>query len=179
MNIGFDLDKIFIDYPPLIPEALINRLYKQEYNGILLYRFPSKPEQIIRVISHHPFLRPPILENIEFVKKLAKNKKNKYYLVSSRFSFLKYRTELIVKKYNLEKIFDAMIFNFNDKQPHLFKNEAIKELKVDRYVDDDLPLLEFIAKDNKSTKFFWLNKNQSKQLYKNLFAIKNLSEMVK
>ena len=178
MNIGFDLDKIFIDYPPLIPEALINRLYKQEYNGILLYRFPSKPEQLIRVISHHPLLRPPIIENIQFVEHVAKNKKNNYYLISSRFSFLKYRTELIVKKYSLDKIFDAMIFNFNDKQPHLFKNQTIKDLKIDLYVDDDFPLLEYIAKNNQNTKFFWLNKNQSKQLSKNLFAIKNLSEIM-
>lgn len=179
MNIGFDLDKIFIDYPPFVPAGLINRLYKQKSNGLLLYRIPPKLEQLIRIASHYAFLRPPISENIEFVRKLTKNKKHKYYLISSRFSFLKFRTEIILKKYNLEKIFDAMIFNFKDKQPHLFKNEAIKELKVDRYVDDDLPLLEFTAKDNKSTKFFWLNKNQSKQLSKNLFAIKNLSEMTK
>jgi len=177
MNIGFDLDKIFINYPPFVPDELINRLYKQKSNGILLYRFPSKPEQLIRVISHHDLLRPPIIENIQFVKSLAKNKKHNYYLISSRFSFLKERTELIVKKYSLDKIFDTMIFNFKDKQPHLFKNQAIKELKIDRYVDDDLPLLEFTAKDNKSTKFFWLNKRQTKPLRKNLFAIRHLSEM--
>ena len=179
MNIGFDLDKIFIDYPPFVPSELINRLYKQKSNGLLLYRIPSKLEQIIRVISHYPFLRPPIVENIQFVEHLAKNKKHNYYLISSRFSFLKYRTELIIKKYNLEKIFDAMIFNFKDKQPHLFKTQAIRELKIDRYVDDDLPLLEFTAQNNQKTKFFWLNQNQSKQLSKNLFAIMNLSEMFK
>jgi len=179
MNIGFDLDKIFINYPPFVPTELINRLYKQEYNGILLYRFPSKPEQLIRILSHHPFLRPPIVKNIEFIKKLEKNKNNKHYLISSRFSFLKERTELIVKKYSLDKIFDTMIFNFNNKQPHLFKNQVIKELKIDRYVDDDLPLLEFASKNNQNTKFFWLNNKQSKPLRKNLFAIKNLSEMLK
>ena len=72
-----------------------------------------------------------------------------------------------------------MIFNFKDKQPHLFKTQAIRELKIDRYVDDDLPLLEFTAQNNQKTKFFWLNQNQSKQLSKNLFAIMNLSEMFK
>ena len=177
MNIGFDLDKIFIDYPPFVPAELINRLYKQKSNDVLLYRIPSKIEQIIRVLSHYPFLRPRIIENIQFVEHLAKNKKHKYYLISSRFSFLKERTEVIVRKYSLDKIFDAMIFNFNDKQPHLFKNQAIKEFKIDRYVDDDLPLLEFTAKNNQNTKFFWLNKKHVKPLGKNLFAIINLSEM--
>jgi hypothetical protein len=51
-------------------------------------------------------------------------------------------------------------------------------MKVDRYIDDDLPLLEFVSKKNPNTKFFWLNKKHTKPLGKNLFAIKNLSEML-
>lgn len=179
MNLGFDLDKIFIDYPPFIPAELINKLYKQKSNGVLLYRIPSKPEQVFRIVSHHPFLRPPIVKNLDFVKKLSSNKKNKHYLISSRFSFLKNRTNTIINKYQFDKIFDAMIFNFEDKQPHLFKNQAIKKLNINRYIDDDLPLLEFIAKDNQNTKFFWLNNNQNKQLTINLFAIKQISGMLK
>ena len=177
MNIGFDLDKIFIDYPPLIPEALINRLYKQEYNGILLYRLPSKPEQLIRVISHHPFFRPPIVENLEYIKKLTKNKSHKYYLISSRFSFLRKRTKTIVEKYQFDKIFDSMVFNFENQQPHVFKDKTIKELKIDLYVDDDLPLLEYLTDKNLKIKFFWLNNKQNKPMSENLFAIRHLSQM--
>ena len=125
MNIGFDLDKIFIDYPPFVPSEFINRLYKQKSNGVLLYRIPPKLEQIIRTLSHHPFLRPPIVENIEYIKKLTKNKKDKYYLISSRFSFLRERTEEITKKYKFNKIFDDMFFNFEDQQPHTFKDEVL------------------------------------------------------
>lgn len=177
MKIGFDLDKIFIDYPPFIPTNLIDRLYKQKSNGVLLYRIPSKLEQIIRVISHYPFLRPPILENIEFVKKLTSNKKNKYYLVSSRFSFLKDQTDNIIGKYNLSKIFNSMFFNFQDQQPHTFKDQVIKKMKIDLYVDDDLPLLEYLANKNINTKFFWLNRKGSKPLGGNLFAIRDLGGM--
>jgi len=179
MNIGFDLDKIFIDYPPFIPDALINRLYKQQSNGLLLYRMPSKAEIIIRILSHHPFFRPPIIENIQFVEALAEDKKHRYYLISSRFSFLKDRTKQIVKKYNFDKIFSAMFFNFEDQQPHVFKDRIIKKMKIDLYVDDDLPLLEYISENNPNTKFFWLNKWQTKSLKKNLFAIRYLSEMLK
>ena len=177
MNIGFDLDKIFINYPPFVPAKLIDRLYKKKSNGVLMYRLPSKPEQLIRAITHYSLLRPPIVNNIQFIETIAKIQKHKYYLISSRFSFLKERTEAIIKKYKFDKVFDEMFFNFRDQQPHIFKDEVIKKMKVDRYVDDDLPLLEFTAKNNHNTKFFWLNKNQSKQLSKNLFAIKNLSEM--
>jgi hypothetical protein len=178
MNIGFDLDKIFIDYPPLVPDILINKLYKQKSNGVLLYRMPSRGEQILRILSHHSILRPAISENIQFIKSLAKNKKHRYYLISSRFSFLKQQTEIIVKKYNFDKFFDAMLFNFKDQQPHVFKNQAIKKMKIDLYVDDDLQLLEYLANKNSKIKFFWLNKMTQKDLAKNISAIKYLPQML-
>lgn len=179
MNIGFDLDKIFIDYPPFVPDKLIDRLYKQKSDGILLYRVPSKPEQILRIISHYPIFRPPLTENIKLVRKLTSKQKNnnKYYLISSRFGFLKNATETLIKRHGFNEIFDAIFFNFENKQPHLFKHGVITKLKIDRYVDDDLPLLEFLSKQNPSIKFFWLNKKIKGTLGKNIIAITNLGEM--
>ena len=176
MKIGFDLDRIFINYPPFIPSKLIDKRYKLKENGELIYRFPKKPEQWIRIALHfHPF-RPLIKENVEVLKKLD-HKHNSLYLISSRFGFLEKRTESVMKRYGLEQYFDAVYFNFTDKQPHLFKNELLKELKLDIYVDDDLSLLKFVAKDNKKTKLFWLNYSFSEQLNDNLFAIKSLTEL--
>lgn len=179
MEIGFDLDKIFIDYPPLVPAALVDRLYKKSWDGVLSYRIPGKLEQLIRILTHYPIFRPPIIKNIEFVKSITRNKTNKYYLLSSRFGFLRRRTEQLVKKYGLDQIFDGMFFNFSSEQPHIFKNKIIKKLKLDRYVDDDLPLLKFLAQNNSKRKFFWLNKKVNKPLQKNLFAITHLSEILK
>jgi hypothetical protein len=71
-----------------------------------------------------------------------------------------------------------MYFNYNNKQPHEFKNEILKKLKLDMYADDDLQLLEYLTDKNPKTKFFWLNGKVSKPLKKNLFAIKYLSEML-
>lgn len=178
MNLGFDLDKIFIDYPPLVPNQLIDRLYKKQSNGQLLYRIPSKPEQFLRLLTHRSFLRPIIKENLEFIKNITKKEKHNYYLISSRFGFLKNTTEKLIKKCNFDKIFDAMYFNFDNKQPHIFKNETIQRLKIDRYVDDDLPLLEFLSKKNPKIKFFWLNKKKSKPLKRNLLAITSLSQIL-
>lgn len=179
MNIGFDLDKIFIDYPPFVPDKLINRLYKHKSDSVLSYRIPSKPEQILRIISHYPIFRPPLTENIKFVKELTNKQKNnnKYYLISSRFGFLKNATKALIKRHGFNEIFDAMFFNFENKQPHIFKHGVITKLKIDRYVDDDLPLLEFLNKINKKTKFFWLNKKIKRTLEKNIIAITHLREM--
>ncbi len=177
MNIGFDLDKIFIDYPPFAPAALINRLYLKDCNNTLSYRIPKKPEQVIRLLTHYPLFRPPIIKNIQFVKDLVRQNKDKHYLISSRFGFLKKVTLNITKRYELNKIFDGMYFNFENNQPHIFKNGIIKKINIQRYVDDDLLLLKFLCIENPKIKFFWLNDKESKKLENNLFAIKDLSEM--
>ena len=64
MKIGFDLDNIFINTPPIIPQRIIERLYRGKMNGELKYRYPSKFEQKIREISHASFLRPVVKKNI-------------------------------------------------------------------------------------------------------------------
>ncbi|MBI3070391.1 MAG: hypothetical protein HYY87_03775 [Candidatus Levybacteria bacterium] len=177
MNFGFDLDKIFIDYPPFIPARLIDRLYKQKSDGVLWYRIPSKPERFLRLITHYPLFRPPIFENIRFMQQISRDKKHKHYLISSRFSFLRATTETLLKKYGLYSLFKDAFFNYKDKQPHLFKAAIIEKLNIHRYVDDDLPLLQFIAARNPKTKFFWLNSEKNEAFGKNLFSITHLSQM--
>ena len=179
MNLGFDFDKIFIDYPPFIPSSLIDRLYKKKNTNVVTYRIPSKPEQIFRVMTHHPLLRPIIDENMTFLKNLRKKNHHKHYLISSRFGFLKKRTETLVKKHSFDKIFDGLFFNYEDEQPHIFKDKIIKKLTIHRYVDDDLELLEYLLAINKQTIFFWLNKKHNGFLKKNLFGITKLSGMLK
>jgi len=177
MNVGFDLDKIFINLPPLVPTKIIEWLCKRKPNGSLKYRIPGRAEQTIRIFSHYPLFRPPITENINYVKNQALANKNKYYLISSRFSFLQKRTAAIIKRYRLEKIFNAMYFNYSNNQPHEFKDEIIKKLGLDMYVDDDFQLLEYLAKNNPKIKFFLLNKKINKKLKDNLFTIRYLSQM--
>lgn len=177
MNIGFDLDKVFIDYPPLVPPWIIDRFYKKSSNGVLAYRIPSRPEQIIRRASHHPLLRPPIWKNILFIQEFAKNKKNKLFLISSRYNFLKDVTDRIISTYGFDDIFDDMYFNYGNKQSHIFKNFVINKLTIDRYVDDDLPLLYYLHKKNPDKQFFWLNRNKKRKITTQLFAITNLREI--
>ncbi len=178
MNIGFDLDKVFIDYPPFIPSWIIDKLYKKKDNGILLYRIPGKFEQYIRILSHHPLLRPYITPNVSFVRKLSQKDHTKLFLISSRFSFLKGRTTDVVKKAHLDKIFDKLYFNYHDEQPHEFKNEIIKKEHIQKYVDDDLSLLKFLSKNNPQTNFYWLNPQSTDTITKNLFGITHISQML-
>lgn len=175
MKIGFDLDKIFIDYPPLIPDVVIERLYRKKMNGSLAYRIPTRPEQALRRLSHVSLFRPPIHKNIEFLESIPK-KEHRLYLISSRFRFLESVTLTLMKKYGFTDIFDGMYFNFDNEQPHLFKDKVLHQLKLDRYVDDDLHLLRFVLPLHAKTKFYWLNNNSgTKELEPNLYAISDLS----
>jgi len=177
MKIGFDLDKVFIDSPPLIPPGLLEKYYKKRDNGVLLYRIPAYPEQIFRKALHLPFLRPSIKENVDFLKHISK-KENKLYLISSRYKFLEKETNRLIKKHQLAGLFDGMYFNYNNMQPHFFKDAVLKTLRLDRYIDDDLSLLKHVAKNNPQTKFFWLNHTKEKQpLSNNIVAITKLPEI--
>lgn len=178
MKIGFDLDKIFINTPPFIPDIVIEKLYKEKANGTLLYRIPSRTEQLIRQISHLTIFRPPLLHNLMFLKSLSREK-HKLYLISSRFGFLKKTTARLIKKYSFDSFFESMHFNYNNEQPHLFKNTIIKTLDLDVYVDDDYHLLKYVAKKNPDVSFFWLTRQGiSKQITPNLYAISDLSQIL-
>ena len=177
MNIGFDLDKIFINTPPFIPKSFIEKMYKKRDNGALVYRIPGRVEQVIRNISHMPMFRPAIKANLNFLKHLPKEN-NKYYLISSRFKFLEKRTQNLIQKNRLDKIFDKMFFNFANEQPHVFKNRIINNLKLDYYIDDDLSLLKYVAEHNPKTKFFWLTQESKKMhLPENIVISQQLSDI--
>lgn len=179
MNIGFDLDKIFVDYPPFIPNWVIDKLYKERDNGVLLYRIPGRFEQKLRQLSHQPFLRPPLKHNLSFLQVLAKNNTHTLYLISSRFGFLKKQTERLSKKQNFNSIFKKLYFNYDNEQPHEFKNKILKQLKIDRYIDDDLSLLKYLAKNNPSSKFYWLNSSINKEIEKNIIAVTDIQSLMK
>ncbi len=178
VHIGFDFDKVLVHYPPLIPDQFINWIYKKR-SKTLTYRFPGKIEQKIRILSHFPLFRHPITENLDVVKKLSK-KKIPVFLVSGRFGFLEKRTKHWIKKHDLEKYFQEIHFNFQNEQPHLFKDRLMKKLNITHFVDDDLDLLMYLAKNNPKIKFFWVDTSKVSKRYvpfENIKKINNASDL--
>jgi len=174
MYIGFDLDQIFIQYPAYISSKIVDRLYKQKTQEGLSYRIPSRAEQLFRLATHTQTFRKPMKENLLFLAELKRNQRDSYYLITGRFDFLKKRTEAFIKKHNFDTIFDGMYFNYKNEQPHLFKDSIIKKLHLDRYVDDDFDLLNYLAQRNANTTFFWLNKRKEGKVLDNLIAVTKL-----
>lgn len=178
MRIGFDFDKVLVSYPPLIPYFVIDYLYKKK-NHQLCYRFPGPLEQKIRIMSHTPIFRHPIKKNLKALSKIADSKIAETYLISGRFGFLKKRTENFIRKHNIVPFFRETYFNFSNQQPHVFKNEIINKLKIEKFVDDDLDLLLFLAEKNPDKEFYWVNGRLFEphvSLPENITAIKDLEE---
>jgi len=188
MIIGFDFDKVFIDYPPLVPNSVIDFLYKgtsgirrKKNKSKLQYRIPGNIEQQIRILSHYPIFRKPIKDNVAALKKIRKDNNCKTYLVSSRFGFLRKRTDVILKKNKLNNCFDGLFFNFQNKQPHLFKEQTIKKLNIDTYIDDDIDLALYLSSKIPSLKIFWIqdDRNIPSALPKNITPVKKVRDILK
>ena len=177
MRLGFDFDGIFVDHPPLVPNALINRLYKKS-NRELSYRIPGKLEQKIRIFSHHKIFRHPIQKNLSSFRSIVKKNNLHTFLISGRFGFLRKKTEEWLERYKLKPFFKEIYFNFDNEQPHVFKNEIIRKEKIEKFIDDDIDLLIYLAKENPKVEFFWLHpgNNSRTNLPQNIKMIKNLEE---
>ncbi len=179
-KIGLDLDGILIGRPPLIPKKVIEYLYKDQTKQKLTYRFPSFFEQKIRQISHIPGVRPPILKNCNFLKKIAASKKYQLFVISGRFGFLQNLTYTWLKKYQLHEIFNKIYLNTENLQPHIFKSEMIEKIKVNMFIDDDFDTIVYLAPRFKKIHFYWYTENKNTKLnISNVTAIDNLGTILK
>ncbi|GEM_PF-610022 len=190
-KIGFDFDKVFVSYPPIIPDRLVDFLYKGKIalipqkgveEVVLKYRMPNSIEQQIRRLSHSYIFRPPLKNNIRALKQIHKNTSHDLYLVSSRFGFLKDKTNAWLDKNKMKSEFKEIHFNFNNQQPHTFKERIIKKKGIEYYIDDDLDLLVYLSKKIPYNHYYWLSKNKRhdyKSLPKNIRTIKSISDLKK
>lgn len=178
-KIAFDFDRVFVDYPPIVPTYIIDFMYKK-HNRKLSYRIPGLIERQIRILSHHPLLRAPIKKNIEALEELSKNQDLETFIVSSRFSFLKKRTNDWNRKHKISKYFHKMFFNYRDEQPHFFKEKVLRAEKIDKFIDDDIELLLYLSKRNPDISFYWItNKHPRNKLPANIKRIKDVNEFGK
>ncbi len=162
IRIGFDLDGVIIGKPFFIPQSLMEKLIRKKMDHQLAYRFPeSASERYIRYLSHHPLLRLPIRKNIKLIKELYKSNKYELYVVSSRYLFLEGRTKDWFKFYKLKNFFKEIYINLKNEQPHLYKERMIKKLKLNVFIDDDKPLLEYLKKRVKNVDLIYVSDHKN------------------
>lgn len=164
-KIGFDFDRVLIDYPPVVPYSVVTFFYRyglipvKRNSHKLVYRVPGPFERQVRLLTHFPIFRAPIVENIATLRKLYRQKNTQLYLVSGRFGFLEARTNELLKAYGLRKYFKKTFFNFQNMQPHEFKLEMIRKLGINIFIDDDIEILSYLSKKAPNLDYFWITPN--------------------
>ncbi len=161
MTVAFDLDGVFIDRPPFVPRSLLEWLYRGPQTNGPSYRFPTtKAEQIVRKLSHHHRLRPAFAQNIAFLHQLLSGfPHDKFYLVSSRYNFLKQPTEAVLSRYGLVSPALKVYMNECNEQPHLFKERMVKRLKIDIFIEDDPRTAYYLARCCPGVKILYYHPN--------------------
>lgn len=179
MNIGFDLDKVLINYPPIIPTRFIDWCYRRHDTPELSYKIPTgRLERQIRLLTHFYPFRPAIKKNVDLLKSWTqKYRDNRLFLISSRYGFLEKLTLSLLKRYSLTQLFKDILLNTKDEQPHKFKEAVIKRLEIQLYIDDDLDLLKYLQSHNQKIKLLWYNPNRGLRDHDGIVAITEFSQM--
>lgn len=181
MNFGFDLDRVFVDYPPLIPPTIIDWFYHGQTQNNLAYRYPKHDwEKSLRKLTHNHFFRPLIEKNFNFLKYFYESHpKDKFFLITGRYCFLEKHTHKILKKYHLDKFFHKIHINIEDDAPHVFKENIIKKYNIDTMVDDNLELLIYLKTNIPKLKCFWYGHQNNTLDTKGVIPITSLAEIKK
>jgi len=178
MNVGFDLDQVFINHPQFIPYKIVDWLHRGPQHNGPTYRFPrTKFEQSLRKFSHSRLFRPQISQNVAFLKELTTSKSPKLHLITSRYSFLEKKTQKLLKKYELVHLFTSVNLNLQNEQPHLFKERIINELELDLFIDDDLKLLKYLKSHCPKTQLVWYNPYHKANDHVGITTVHKLSQV--
>ena len=100
--------------------------------------------------------RKPFVDQSGLFPLLAKGKGYRFYLITSRFKFLKELTEVGLKRYHFDGHFEQILINHQNLNPFVFKLQTIKQLKLDFFIDDDFELIEYLRLRT-TTKFYWVS----------------------
>jgi acid phosphatase class B len=159
LKVGFDLDGVIL-YNPIRFIRPIAKLFKPIKSFFLkqekdFFYYPeSKVEQFLFRLLHLTSFKPD--PALEFIKKLVKAKKIEAYIITGRYSFLKKDYEHWLKKINAKMIFENCYQNSNDLQPNKFKEQMIKKLNLDFYIEDNWDIVSKIGSQRLRTKILWI-----------------------
>jgi hypothetical protein len=156
LKVGFDLDGVILYNPIRIFRPFIST-FKRDILKIKKTKFkiPRTPfEKKVFTLLHKTslFIAPGYSDLIQLIK----DGKIEAYLITGRFSFLKKDTQVWLQKMNATQYFKQWYYNRHDEQPHLYKANLIKKLKLDYFVEDNWDIVKYVQKAQPQTKVLWV-----------------------
>jgi hypothetical protein len=144
--VGFDFDGVIIYNPLHIARGVI-ALFKKKFlhlNKTSFYK-PKNPLQfaIWKLLFA---IEIPALGGLKEIEKLKNEGKIKPILLTGRFNLPKSQVKTILKNAGFPNLFNEIITNDKNEQPHIFKERLIKEKKMNVYVEDNIDIVLYLNK---------------------------------
>ncbi len=146
LKVGFDLDGVLLYNPARIVRPIISLLKKKKiaFERKELEFYVPKPgwQQLFWELMHKSsvFLAPGFNELV----KLKEAGLIEPYLITARFGHLQKDFENWKQKMKADQIFQKCYMNSQDEQPHLFKENLIKKLKLDIFIEDNWDIVRYL-----------------------------------
>lgn len=155
VRVGIDFDGV-IAYNPLRIMRPIIVAIKRNIFGVkkLKFIYPTASwQQFMWKVLHESSVFPA--KGIPLLKQLARENIIEAHLVTGRYSFLDDNLMKWLIKHDLKTIFKSININKLDEQPHLFKEQTIKKLHLDAFIEDNWDIAHYLSK-NKKLKVYWI-----------------------
>lgn len=153
LKVGFDLDGVLLYNPARIARPIIafvkKYLLKRDLNKF--YYPKNSLEKAVWKLLHHTSLWPS--SGIKQLLTMVKSKKIKAYIVSARYELLASDFKKWTQVIDPKKNFSGYFFNNKNEQPHIFKEQMIKKLGLDVFVEDNWDIVRYLKS---KTKIFWI-----------------------
>jgi len=182
LKVGFDLDGVLLYNPARIFRPItiaIKTILRHKTPTRTEFYYPTSPlEKIIWNIVHWSSLY--IADGFDEIKNLSQSGQIEAYIVTSRYDCLKGDFDRWLRKMDAKNIFVRTFHNKDNLQPHIFKAQKIKELKLDLFVEDNWDIVRHINK-NTDTKSIWITNNIDKSITYDakFYSLKNAMEYIK
>ncbi len=165
-RVGFDLDGVVTDHPPLIPFAYLKKFVRTNSVKLRYCQPQSGWLRRLRKLSHTWFLRPPLKKTRRLIEDLASQDEVVLYAVSSRPKSLRKKTEQWLKKWQMDDFFEAVYINEDNQQPHCFKKNKLTQLNLDYYVEDDQEVVDYLKEHCPTTNIIAFGSSAFKRFFK-------------
>ncbi len=160
LRVGFDLDGVLLYNPTRLLRPFIvgvKKIFFKARKGVFFVP-RHKLEKIIWYVFHKSslFINP----GFDDIKRLVREKKIKAYLITGRYSFLQADLDKWLKKLEADKYFEQCFFNKSDQQPTLFKEQIVRSLDLDYFIEDNWDIVAYLnsifRKTKSKLKIFWV-----------------------
>lgn len=182
IRVGFDLDGVLLYNPVRVfrPVATAIKPFILKKTGDKIYFPKSKLEQFVWKILHKTSYR--LNDGIDEIRKLSVKGEIDAFIITARYSFLKKDFDYWLKEIEAKNHFKHSLYNKDDQQPNIFKQNMIEKLELDYFVEDNWGIVQRLNnKLRTKTKVLWLSNFLDRKInypYK-FFNLKQIAKFLK